>query len=129
MRKHKARLILAVALLAVFSHSAFGAAAKLHKSITPLDSGEFLIKLKVTATSSSIYALRLVDAKSAIVNVYAPRGWCMVTDGEDLLARTSGAPIKAGKTLEFIIHTTSEEVQYTWTVFGKIKQLGESGSL
>ena len=122
-------IVIAVALCAVFSHSVFGAAAKLQKSVTPMEGGEYLIKLKVTATGSSIYALNLIDAQSSIIDVYAPLGWCMVTDGEDLIARTYDEPIKSGKSIEFVIHSTSKDVGFTWTVAGRIERIGEPGTI
>ena len=122
-------IVIAVALCAVFSHSVFGAAAKLQKSVTPMEGGEYLIKLKVTATGSSIYALNLIDAQSSIIDVYAPLGWCMVTDGEDLIARTYDEPIKAGKSVEFVIHSTSKDIGFTWSVAGRLEQIGEAGTI
>ncbi len=120
-----ATMVIAILL----SQSALGAAAKLEKSITPMENGNYLIKIKVTALVSGIYTLKLTDPQTSIVDVYAPRGWCMITDGEDLLARTSADPIKRGKTVEFLIHSTTKDIKYSWSVFGKLKQLGEPGVL
>lgn len=122
-------IIIAVALLTFTGSSVFGASAKVTKSITPMEDGNFLIKLKVTSSNSSIYGLKLIDSNASIIDVYAPRGWCIVTDGEDLVARTSDAPIKAGKSLEYIIHSNTDDVKYTWTVHGRLKQLGKAGTL
>jgi hypothetical protein len=111
-------------LFVLLSHPILGAEAKIHKSVTPTSDGKYVIKLKVTATSSSIYALKLFDQKASITDVYAPKGWCIVTDGGDFLARTFDKPILQNKFVEFIIHSSSEDIQYTWTVFGRMKQLG-----
>jgi hypothetical protein len=104
-------------------------AASVRKTVTAMEDGRYMIKLRVTASDASIYALKLGDPKAAIVDVYAPKGWCIVTDGEDFLARTSGSPIQSGKTIEFILHSTSADVSYSWTAFGKVKQLGKPGTV
>lgn len=128
--KTRALLVLTfIAILAVFSNSVFGAAATISKSVTPMDDGRYLIKLKVTSSGSAIYGIRLIDPGASIVNVYAPRGWCAVTDGEDYLARTFASPLRSGKPVEFIIHSTSNKVDYTWSVYGAMKQLGEAERL
>lgn len=104
-------------------------AASVRKTVTAMEDGRYMIKLRVTASDASIYALKLGDPKAAIVDVYAPKGWCIVTDGEEFLARTAGSPIKSGKTVEFILHSTSADVSYSWTTFGKVKQLGKPGTV
>jgi hypothetical protein len=119
---------LVVALL-ITSVPAPLSAASVRKTVTAMEDGRYMIKLRVTASDASIYALKLGDPKAAIVDVYAPKGWCIVTDGEDFLARTSGSPIKSGKTVEFILHSTSADVSYSWTTFGKVKQLGKPGTV
>lgn len=119
---------LIVALL-IASVPASLSAASVKKTITAMEDGRYLIKLRVTASDASIYALKLGDPKAAIVDVYAPKGWCIVTDGEELLARTSGSPIKSGKTVEFILHSTSADVSYSWSVFGTVNQLGKPGTV
>lgn len=128
--KTRALLVLTLfAILAIFSHSAFGATASIRKSVTEIEDGKYLIKLKVTSSGSDIYGLRLIDPDASIINVYAPRGWCAVTDGEDYLARTTGTPLKSGKPVEFIIHSTTDKVDYTWSVYGRMKQLGKPEKL
>ena len=122
-------VLTAIAILALISQSAFGAAASIKKSVTVMEDGKFLVKIKVTASGSNIYGLKLIDPEASIINVYAPRGWCIVTDGEDFLARTSNVPLKAGRTVEFIIHSTSDKINYTWSVFNQMKQLGKPGIL
>lgn len=122
-------VLLTLALLAFISNSALAAAASFSKSVTALEGGNYLIKLKVRATAANIYALRLVDPQSSIIDVYAPKGWCAVTDGEDYLAMTASKPIGTGKTLEFIIHSTSDKVNYTWSVHDLLKQIGETGTM
>ncbi|MBN2185212.1 MAG: hypothetical protein JW746_07780 [Candidatus Krumholzibacteriota bacterium] len=117
-------ILVGIAILALVSQSVFGAAAEIKKSVTVMEDGRFLIKLKVTSSGSAIYGLKLIDPEAAIVNVYAPAGWCIVTDGEDLLARTSTKPLKAGKTVEFVIHSSTDKIDYTWSVHGDLKQLG-----
>ena len=117
-------VLASIAILTLVSQSVFGAAAVIKKSVTVMEDGRFLIKLKVTSSGSDIYALKLIDPEAAIVNVYAPAGWCVVTDGEDLLARTSLKPLKAGKPVEFIIHSSTDKIEYTWSVHGALKQLG-----
>ena len=122
-------ICIAVVLLALLSHAAFGAAAKMQKSVTQMEDGKYLIKITVTASNSSIFALKLIDPQASILDVYAPRGWCIVSDGEDFLARTSETPIRPGKSIEFIIHSSTDDIHYTWAVFGMIKQLGQPGAL
>jgi len=120
--------LIIVALL-IASVPASVSAASVKKTVTAMEDGRYLITLRVTAGDASIYALKLDDPKTAIVDVYAPKGWCIVTDGEELLARTSGNPIKSGKTIEFILHSTSADVAYSWTLFGPMKQIGKPGSV
>ncbi len=122
-------ILTAFVLLAFFAQSALGAAVKIQKSVIQMEEGKYLIKLKITSATSSIYALKLSDPKASILDVYAPRGWCIVTDGEDFLARTLDYPIRSSKTLEFIIHSSTDDIHYTWAVFGRIKQIGKLGSL
>lgn len=119
----------AIAFLAIISQSALGAEASISKTVIPMEDGRFMIKLNITSTGSDIYGVRLIDPEAAIVNVYAPRGWCAVTDGEDYLARTSETPLKSGSPVEFIIHATSDKVNYSWTVYGRMKQLGKPENL
>jgi len=119
--------LIAALLIASVPASVFAASVK--KTVTAMEDGGYLITLKVTASDASIYALKLDDPKAAIVDVYAPKGWCIVTDGEEFLARTSGSPIKSGKTVEFILHSTTADVAYSWTVFGTMKQIGKPGSV
>ena len=118
-----------IVILALVSQSAFGAAASIKKSVTVMEDGRFLIKLKVTSSGPNIYGLKLIDPEASIVDVYAPAGWCVVTDGEDFLARTSSKPLKAGKPIEFIIHSNTDRVEYTWSVHDDMEQLGKVGKL
>jgi len=122
-------ILIAVSIIGSMSHSAFGAAASVKKSVTVMEDGRYLIKLKVTSSGSNIYGLKLIDPDAAIVDVYAPGGWCVVTDGEDLLARTFATPIKAGKTVEFVIHSVTDQIKYTWSVHDNLEQLGKVGKL
>ena len=119
---------LIVALL-IASVPASVSAASVKKTVKAMEDGRYMITLRVTASNASIYALKLDDPKAAIVDVYAPKGWCIVTDGEEFLARTSGSPIKSGKTVEFILHSTSSDVSYSWTLYGTMKQIGKPGTV
>jgi len=121
--------IIAVALLVFTSYAAFGAAANVKKYVTPMDDGNYLVKLQVTASGAGIYAMQLIDPQAAIVDVFAPKGWCVVTDGGDYLARTGSKPIESGKTVEFLIYSKTGEIQYTFSVFGTMEQLGKSGTI
>jgi hypothetical protein len=127
----KGTLVVAASLILIMlaGHASHGAVASFKKTVTPMEDGRFLIRLSVRASGKSIYGLRLIDPNASIIDVFAPKGWCAVTDGEDYLARTSTKPIKAGGSLEFIIHSTTDEVSYTWAVYGTLKQLGKPGTL
>ncbi|MCK4537570.1 MAG: hypothetical protein KAV42_02105 [Candidatus Krumholzibacteria bacterium] len=128
--KTRALLVLtAIAILVFISQSAFGAAASVKKSVTPMEDGRYLIKLKVTSAGSDIYGLRIIDPEASIINIYAPRGWCAITDGEDFLARTFNLPLKSGRPVEFIIHSSTDKINYTWSVSGKMKELGKPETL
>jgi hypothetical protein len=70
----------------------------------------------------------LIDPEAAMHDLFAPKGWIAVTDGEDFLARTN-APLKDGKSVEFVIYSKSDRIAYTWTAFGKIEQIGKPGTL
>ena len=119
---------LIVALL-ITSGSTSLVAATVSKSITAMEDGRYMIKLRVTASDAAVYALKLGDPQAAIIDVYAPKGWCVVTDSGDYLARTGSKPIAPGKTLEFLIHSSTEEINYTYSVFGRLKQLGKPGTI
>ena len=121
-------LVIAVAVCTL-AYGTLYAAASITKSVTPMEGGNYLIKLKVTASGGNIYALQLIDPKGAIVDVYAPKGWCVVTDGGDYLARTGSKPIAPGSTTEFLIHSSTDEISYTYSVFGLLKQLGKPGTI
>ena len=127
LRKRAIFVLAVLALVAVSGHSVM-AAPRFTKSVTPMEDGIFMVKIRMTASTKDIYALKLVDPEAAIVDVFAPKGWVAITDGEEFLAR-SGAPLKNGKTVEFIFHTTSDNIAYTWAVSGKIEQIGTPGSL
>jgi hypothetical protein len=116
--------LLAVCLLIIASVPAMAAPATVKKSVQTLEDGNFLIKLVVTASKDGIYAFQFTDPKSSIINVYAPRGWCILSDGEMCMSRTSSEPIVAGKSLEFVIYSTVSDTQYVWAFFGPMDQLG-----
>lgn len=120
--------VLIVALLLSFQPATLFAAS-VKKSVTAMEDGRYLIRVRVTASSASIYTLKLQDPKASIIDVYAPRGWCIVTDGEDFIAKTSGYPIKANKTVEFIIHSSSADLSYNYSLFGMMKQIGKPGTI
>ncbi len=112
------------AMLLFATTAAFAAPAAVKKSVQKLENGNYLIKLVVTAERGELYAFELKDPQSAIIDVYAPKSWCMLTDGAALLSRTESAPIDAKRGLEFIIHATSPDAQFVWTFFDRVKQIG-----
>jgi hypothetical protein len=119
----------ALALAALFlfaSVAAIAAPATVKRSVQKLEDGNYLIKLVVTAEKDDIYAFELKDPKSTIIDVYAPKSWCMLTDGEVCHSRTASAPIETKRGFEFIIHATSPDAQYIWTFFDRMKQIGKS---
>ena len=117
--------IAAMTLLLVAGTAAYAAPAVVKKSVQQLDGGNYLIKIVVTAEKGDIYAFELTDPKSAIIDVYAPKSWCMLTDGGVCHSRTASAPIDAKRGIEFIIHATSPDAQYVWTFFDQLKQIGK----
>jgi hypothetical protein len=124
--KRTACCLLATALILLMSIPTLGAPATVKKTVQALEGGGYVIKLAVTASRDGIYAFELKDPKGSIIDVFAPKGWCSLSDGEVCLSRTGGSPIAAGKSLEFIIHTTAADGQYVWTFFGPMNQLGKS---
>ena len=124
--KRTACCLLAAALILLMSIPSLGAPATVKKSVQALEGGDYVIKLVVTASRDGIYAFELKDPKGSIIDVFAPKGWCILSDGEVCLSRTAGSPITAGKSLEFIIHATAADGQYVWTFFGPMEQLGKS---
>jgi hypothetical protein len=118
-------LLIASALVLLLSVPILGAPATVKKSVQALDGGNYLIKLIVTASKDGIYAFEIKDPKGSIIDVFAPKGWCILSDGEIGLARTGGMPIVAGKSLEFLIHATSGDGQFVWTFFGAMEQIGK----
>jgi hypothetical protein len=126
----KRAIVATVALLVILgaAHTVSAATPRFTKSVTPMENGQFMVKIRMTASGNSVYALRLIDPEAAIVNVFAPKGWIAVTDGEEFLARSTDA-LKDGKSVEFVIYSTSDRIAYTWAVFGKIEQIGTPGSL
>lgn len=124
--KYTACCALACALILLLSLPSLAAPATVKKSVESLEGGNYLIKLVVTAAKDGIYAFELKDPKGSIIDVFAPKGWCILSDGEVCLSRTAGSPISAGKSLEFIIHATAADGQYVWTFFGPMDQLGKS---
>jgi hypothetical protein len=118
--------LLAAALILLLSIPSLGAPVTVKRTVQALDGGNYLIKMVVTATSDGIYAFELKDPKGSIVDVFAAKGWCILSDGEVCLSRTTSAPIVAGKSIEFMIHATSADAQYVWTFFGPMQQIGKS---
>lgn len=132
MRKFKSTVVITCAVAAVLillSHSVFGAAAEISKTVTPMGGGGFLVRLKVRATGDGIYALKLTDPQASILDVYAPKGWCIVADSGDFLARTYRDPIGTKKSIEFIIYSSTDDIKYSWSVFDTMKQIGKPGTL
>ena len=117
-------LILASALVLILSVPTLGAPATVKKSVQALGDGNYLIKLIVTASKDGIYGFEIKDPKGSIVDVFAPKGWCILSDGEVGLART-GMPITAGKSLEFVLYTTSGDAEFVWTFFGAMERIGK----
>ncbi len=119
------RLLLASALVLILSVPALAAPATVKKSVQALEGGNYLIKLMVTSSKDGIYGFEIKDPKGSIIDVFAPKGWCILSDGEIGLARTGGAPITSGKSLEFLIYATSADAQFVWTFFGAMQQIGK----
>lgn len=117
--------ILAAALLVFGAASAFAAPATVKKSVQQLENGNYLIKLVVTATGEGIYAFELKDPKGNVLDIYAPQGWCFLTDGELCCSRTAETPITAKRSLEFIIHAKTADASFVWTFFDELKQIGK----
>ncbi len=115
--------------LILMSHTVLGAAAEITKTVTPIGGGGFLVRIKVRATGSSIYALKLSDPQAGILDVYAPKGWCIVADDGDFLSRTAGTPITSKRSIEFIIYSSTDDIKYSWAVFDPMKQIGKPGTL
>jgi membrane-bound ClpP family serine protease len=118
----------ALLLMAIAGQAVIAAAPKITRSVTPMEDGVFMVRLQMTASGNDVYALRLIDPEAAIVDVFSPRGWIMITDGEETLAR-SGTALQDGKSVEFVIYSKSDKVAYTWSAFGKIEQIGKPGTL
>ena len=129
MARIKISVLIITAIALVASGSAWAAPARIARSVTELDNGTWLIKIDVASTGAGIYGLKLVDPTGSIVDVYAPKGWVAVSDGEAYAARTADRPVKSGKSLQFLVHSTRKDVQYTWTVHGPLKQIGAPGTL
>jgi hypothetical protein len=128
LRKRAMVVSVAVLLVAIIGHSVMAAEPRITKSVTPMNDGTFMVRIRMTASGNNVYALRMIDPEAAIYDVFAPKGWITVTDGEDFLARTNSA-LKDGKSAEFVIYSKSDTVAYTWTAYGKIKQIGKPGTL
>ncbi|MDD4857790.1 MAG: hypothetical protein PHD74_06760 [Candidatus Krumholzibacteria bacterium] len=124
--KYTTCFVLAVALILLMSIPSLGAPATIKKSVQALEDGNYIIKMTVTASSDAIYAFELKDPTGSIVDVFASKGWCILSDGEVCLSRTSGSPITGGKSIEFVIHATSSDAKYVWTFFGPMQQIGKS---
>lgn len=126
----KRAIVVSTALLLILAvgQAAMAAAPRITKSVTPMEDGVFMVRIRMTASGNDVYALRMIDPEAAIVDVFSPKGWVTVTDGEETLAR-SGTALKDGKSVEFVIYSKSDKVAYTWAAFGKIKQVGKPGTL
>lgn len=117
-------LLLAFALVLILSVPILGAPATIKKNVQALEGGNYLIKLVVTASRDGIYGFEIKDPKGSIIDVFAPKGWCILSDGEVGLARTA-MPAATGKSLEFVIYATSGDADFVWTFFGAMEQLGK----
>jgi hypothetical protein len=118
-------LLLASALVLILSVPTLGAPVTVKKSVEALSGGNYLIKLVVTASKDGVYGFEIKDPKGTIVDVFAPKGWCILSDGEVGIARTA-APIATGKSFEFVVYATSGDAQFVWTFFGAMEQIGKS---
>ncbi len=117
-------IILVFILGIVFSTPAISGPYKINKSVTPMANGNFLVKINITSSGKDIFGVKLIDADDSILDVYAPRGWCVATDGGSYVARTSYNPVKKSKSIELIIHTNLEDISFTYSIFGRIEQIG-----
>lgn len=127
-RKSILQITAAALLLAFMAVPASAYPFKVTKDVSPMENGNFMIKLRVTAQSESIYCIKLIDADESIMDVYAPDGWCVASDGGTFVARTGSSP--AGKnTVEFIIYSNLEDVSFTCSAFGLIEQIGNPVSI
>jgi hypothetical protein len=109
-------LLLASALVLILSVPTLAAPATVKKSVQALEGGNFIIKLVVTSSKAGIFGFEIKDPKGAIIDVYAPAGWCILSGDK---------PIKAGKSAEFLIHATSADAEFVWTFFGEMEQIGK----
>jgi len=119
----------AILLVMLFiGQAAMAAEPRITSSVSPMEDGQFMVKIRMTASGNDVYALRMIDPEAAMVDVFAPKGWITVTDGEEFLAR-SGSALTDGKTVEFVIYARSDKVAYTWAAYGRIEQIGKPGAL
>jgi len=122
-RKRAVAIYATALLLVIVVTPSFAYAFRVSKDVSPMEDGNFIIKIRLTAESESIYCLKLIDTDESIMNVYAPEGWCVITDGGTFVARSTGNPAK-DKPVEFIIYSNLEDVSYTCSAFGRIDQIG-----
>ncbi len=121
--------LVSVLLTLFLATSLSGSTAVISKSVKHTEEGNFLVTVKIEATKSPIYAVQFLDPKGAIIDSYAPSGWCTVSDDGQLIARTGDKPAKPGETIEITIHSTTDVIHYTWIVGNRIEQLGNPGTL
>jgi len=117
-------VFLIVSMGTLLSSPAFSSPYKVNKSVTPMENGNFLVKVNITSYGDDIYGVKIIDADESIEDVFAPMGWCVATDGASYIARTSGSPVQKSKSIELIIHTTLEDIAFTCSIFGRIEQIG-----
>jgi hypothetical protein len=123
--KYTACLLISTALILLLSLPSLAAPATVKKTVQALDDGSYQIKFVVTASKADIYAFMITDPKGSLVDVYAAKGWCILTDGELSLARTGTSPITTKRSIEFIVYASSPDAQFVWTFFGPVNQLGK----
>ncbi len=123
--KRAAGLLLILGIVACAGSPAFGAAATVKADVKALDQGTYLIKFNVTATGPGVYAIQVKDPNASVLDVYAPKGWCILTDGEACYASTLADPITAEKGTEFLIHSSAKDAEFIWTFFGEMEQIGK----
>jgi len=100
------------------------APATVTSSVQAIDEGKYLIKISVTPSKDGIFGFALKDPTGSILDVYSPKGWCMLSDGDMCLSRTDG-PMKVGKAVEFVIQSSSKDAKFVWTFFGEMEQIGK----
>lgn len=122
-------VFIAAVIMSACMTAAYTAPYNVTKTVKAMDDGNFLIKVRITSVDKDIYCLKLIDAEESIIDVYAPKGWCVATDGGTFVARTYDKPVKTKRSTEFIIHSGLEDISFTCTVYGLLEQIGLPGTI